>query len=106
MVELKPCPFCGGKARISFKDHRFYGQNYIGDKKLSYRVQVICNKCRSRGRPVFTDPMINPNPYLTKWGNTYSEDSPKCQSMTADFEPYVEQAIEAWNRRANDAEIH
>lgn len=102
MAELKPCPFCGGTGKVLFKDYRFYGQNCVGDKKISYRVQVVCNRCRSRGRPVITDAMINPNPYITKWGNNYHKDSLKCQYMTLDFEPYVDQAVEAWNRRANE----
>ena len=102
MDKLKPCPFCGGNGKVSFKDYRFFGQNYIGDRKVSYRVQVICNRCRSRGRPVITDAMINPKPYISKWGNTYSEDSLVCQSATNDFEPYVKQAIEAWNRRVGN----
>lgn len=101
-TELRPCPFCGGSGKVSFKDHRFHGQNHKGDKKISYRVQVICNRCKSRGAPIITTDMINPNPYITKWGNSYHEDSPKCQAMTADFERYVELAIEVWNRRAND----
>ena len=102
MNELKPCPFCGGKGKVSFKDYRFHGQNYKGDKKISYRVQVICNRCKSRGMAVLTVTMVNPNPYITKWGNQYNADAPKCQAMTADFEPYVELAIEAWNRRVNE----
>ena len=104
MAELKPCPFCGGAGKVSFKDHRFGGQNWRGDKKLSYRVQVICNKCKSRGRPVITDMHINPNPYISKWGNNYHASATKCQEQTNLFEPYVEKAIEAWNRRATDGE--
>lgn len=62
------CPWCGWNGKVSFKDHRFCGQNYRGSKKIVYRIQVICNKCRSRGKPIFTEPLINPNPYITKWG--------------------------------------
>lgn len=102
--ELKSCPFCGGKAKVSFKVYRFYGQNYRGDRKICYRVQVICNKCRSRGRPIITEPIINPNPYISKWGNSYSLDSTHCREQTELFEPYVNKAIEAWNRRAGDEE--
>ena len=102
MNELKKCPFCGGNGKVSFKDYRFIGRNYMGDMKIVYRVQVICNKCRSRGKPIITKGLINPNPYISKWGNTYSETSEACQKATAMFQPYVDEAIEAWNRRADD----
>ena len=61
--ELKPCPFCGGRGKVSFKDYKFIGKNYYGDKKISYRVQIICNKCKSRGKPIITGPLVNPHPY-------------------------------------------
>lgn len=100
MIELKPCPFCGGNGKVSFKDYRFGGMNYLGDRKVSYRVQVICNKCKSRGKPIITGMLLNPNPYLSEWGNNYYADSMKCKEQTALFRPFVEQAIAAWNRRA------
>lgn len=99
--ELKPCPFCGSKARISFKDYRFYGQNFRGDKKISYRVQVICNKCKSRGKPIITEPFINPCPYISIWGNCYGGGD-KGKAETERFKPYVESAINAWNRRVDN----
>ena len=103
MDKLKPCPFCGGEARLSFKDYAFYGQNYIGDKKKKYRVQVICNRCYSRGKPIVTGWLINPDPYasifvLGRKTNTFEQEEM--------FEPYVRRAIEAWNRRADDEQIH
>lgn len=99
-MDLKQCPFCGGKAKISFKDYRFYGFNGIGDKKNKYRIQVICNHCKSRGAPVVTDWLINPEPYITVWGNVKRYvDNEKCHAETERFRPYVEKAIEAWNRR-------
>ena len=98
MVELLPCPFCGCKARISFKDYLFYGKNFKGDRKVSYRVQVICNRCKSRGKPIITEPMINPYPYITEWGNCYGG-SDKAKAETERFRPYIEKAVEAWNTR-------
>ena len=99
--ELKSCPFCGGNGKVSFRDYRFIGKNEFGDKKLVYRVQIICNKCRSRGKPIFTEPIINPNPYLTKWGGFYVK-TEYTKKQTKIFAPYVNKAIEAWNRRAED----
>lgn len=93
------CPHCKGNGKVSFKDYRFVGQNFRGDKKLIYRVQVICNKCRSRGKPIFTKPLINPNPYLTKWGNSYSSWSDVCKEETEKFLSYVEAAVSEWNTR-------
>lgn len=98
--KLKPCPFCGGKARISFKDYRFDGWNSVAHFiAKSYRVQVICNKCKSRGKPIITKSMTNPLPYITEWGNCYGG-SDKAKAETERFRPYVEEAIKAWNTRA------
>lgn len=102
MAELKPCPFCGGKAKVLFKDHRFIGYNGLGDKKVSYRVQVICNKCRSRGKPVITGGLINPNPYSSVWGNSYFATSDYCKKQTNLFAEFVEAAIAAWNSRVGE----
>ena len=99
MSELKPCPFCGGKARISFLQTAFAGINGFGDKEIKYRVQIICNKCHSRGKPITTDWMINPYPWQSSWNQKYKKYD-KNQEETERFRPYVEQAIEAWNTRA------
>ena len=96
--ELLPCPHCRGNGKVSFKDHRFIGENIRGDKKLVYRVQVICNRCRSRGKPIFTEPMINPNPYITKWGNSYAN-TDVCKKETEAFKKHVQSAIGEWNTR-------
>ena len=98
--KLKKCPFCGGNGKISFKDYKFFGMNMLGEKKLKYKVQIICNKCHSRGKPVITDWLINPNPYMSKWGNCGDGLSPIGIEQTEMFRPYVEEAINGWNRRA------
>lgn len=98
--ELLPCAHCKGNGKVSFKDYRFIGKNFKGDRKIVYRVQIICNKCRSRGKPIFTEPLINPNPYITKWGNCYYKQSDVCADETKRFSIYVESAIREWNTRA------
>ena len=92
MAELKPCPFCGGKGRISFKDKYWGGWNGRGDHRKSYGVQVICKKCYSRGKPILTDWLINPNPYLTIYCGRYTEtdlENPVIKNATEMFKPYV-----------------
>lgn len=84
------CPFCGGRAKVSYKNCRFYGWNGLGQRKMKYRVQVICNKCRSRGKPIITDWLIDPNPYA----NT--------EKQIEMFKPYVEKAINSWNTRVKE----
>ena len=104
-TELKPCPFCGGKAKVSFRNHAYKGQNYFGDKELKYRVQVICNRCKSRGKPVFTNWLIAPNPWMSAWGNQGKATTPRMIKQTEMFKPYVEEVIEAWNRRAKNEQV-
>ena len=99
MEKLKLCPFCGGNGKVSFKDDRFGGRNGLGDKRIQYRVQIICNRCRSRGKPIITDWLINPNPYCSRWGNQGEVRTTRMELQTAMFEPYVQEAIKAWNRR-------
>lgn len=62
MDELKPCPFCGGKARLLVNDG----------------VRVICSKCYV-GTMILTDDVV--------------------RETNA-----VEMVVEAWNRRASDAD--
>lgn len=99
MADLKRCPFCGGKARLSFKDAEFIGMNYRGDRKVKYRLQVICNKCHSRGKPIKTDSLINPHPYVSLWSGRLLSVTDIVTEQTELFRPWAEEAIEAWNRR-------
>ena len=100
MPVIDPCPFCGGKAKLSFADVQFCGQNFAGDKKTRYRVQVICNRCHARGKPVKTDALINCNPLASDWGGRDYFPSAKIVRQTEMIRPWAEAAIEAWNRRA------
>lgn len=106
-ITLKSCPFCGGKARVSFKwngpeVHRNEPpagtidelgiEEWMNGHTLitfyNYRCQVICNHCHARGKPVFCNMVKGAAPYHDGANELY--------------EPYIESAIEAWNRRVED----
>lgn len=94
MEKLKPCPFCGGKARLTFKDLELKW-GYGIDRARKYRVQAICNRCYSRGRPVKTDFLLNCNPWHTDYAGCCYADARQTEMVR----PWAEKAIEAWNRR-------
>lgn len=98
MAELKPCPFCGGNGKVSYKGYRIGSWNGRSECRRKYRIQVICNKCRARGKPIITDWIVNYTPYMTVFWDAHS----RHKEATEAFAPYVAQAIEAWNRRADN----
>lgn len=62
--ELKPCPFCGGKALLRTRELYYYGRNDHGDKKVRQSVYCYCGKCKARSSPVvetIVKPLENPN---------------------------------------------
>ena len=73
MTELKPCPFCGGKANVNMKII----------SKNDFSIYVSCSKCRAR-----TDGYC---PTVTK-EECALESIEKCKAL----------AIEKWNRRVNE----
>lgn len=108
MEELKPCPFCGGKAKISFKrkyerlkiitppieimetdglDFWCNAHKYV--RVYYYSVKAICNKCHSRGKPI-TAVVENHTPYSSS------------KDAKIAYEPFIAKAIEVWNRRDDD----
>ena len=70
-VELKPCPFCGGKAVVKATTKR----------RIGFTIWCECNKCYAR-----TDGYIP---------NIEKEDT-----SLASIEECKNKAIERWNRRA------
>lgn len=100
MSDLKPCPFCGGEGKLSAKDHLFGGYNGMGQSRREYLIRVICNKCKSRGKPIATGWVntTNLNYKLNSKGICFygtHEDK-------ANVEKAIEKAIEAWNRRVDN----
>lgn len=87
MTELKPCPFCGGNAKISYCDMRLVGVNDFGNKRVRIGVKAICNRCKARG-PLFTGNVVDP---WTKEGKE-----------TEAYKFLVQQAEDTWNRRADN----
>lgn len=67
-AELKPCPFCGGEAKII----NYTNKEVSPHKNKTY---VECSKCNS-GTGVFTQKGVSIE--------------------------YIQEAIEAWNRRVDD----
>lgn len=57
--KLAACPFCGGSARMSRRQMRYYGTNYLGAKKIRLGVQAICCRCKARG-PLYAATVIVP----------------------------------------------
>lgn len=78
-VELKPCPFCGGKAKIRTRQQKFYGQNYEGVKKIRRSAYAACNRCHAHGG-------------LYTW-ISYDD------SLREEYPVAYEAAAELWNRR-------
>lgn len=78
--ELKPCPFCGGKAYTKVVSRDYLPTGY------SIGVELCCKKCDfyMRGQTVFeVDEFMNVK--IVSGG--------------------VQHMIENWNRRANDGKI-
>ena len=82
MTELEPCPFCGGKAKVSVRQMAFYGQNCFGSKKIKFGAQAICNRCYARGP-------------LMRMTSTTADTAIAIAFLT-------ESATEAWNWRTKD----
>lgn len=103
---LLPCPHCRGKAKVTARQKGFHGQNYQGNKKLSWWVYIKCNKCHARSKPIKTEPikLYAENShvsegcfYSTDWHLGVGRGVPVANRI---FGPYVKEAIREWNTRA------
>ncbi len=80
----RPCPFCHENAKVSYRQYEFGGWNGRGERRIKYKIQVICNKCHARGSPVTTDWIINP-----KDPRRYPDQ----------YEDYAREAVKKWDYR-------
>jgi hypothetical protein len=87
-LSIDPCPFCGGKCRLTVRDVKFK-RNSLGEGFRKYRIRVICNRCNTTGSPVTTE-FTNLNPYPVR-----------DMAEIPFFRYYANRAIEAWHRRYN-----
>lgn len=95
MSDIRRCPFCGGKASVNARQSGFHGENFDGNKKISWTLYVMCNRCKARGKPIKTKPILYDGYCGTFWN--YKRGSKR--SADEEFKPYEEKAIEAWNKR-------
>jgi len=75
MDELKPCPFCGGEAKL-LTDCDGGGGRF--DEKITYFFWCVCKKCGAKGK-------VHKNIYFN--------------------ERMKNAAINSWNRRAGEKDV-
>lgn len=87
--ELKPCPFCGGKAILNHTDLHLHGHNshesIIG--LYSSTWQVECGNCGIK---------------KTSWISYYNFTNQGTLELAKNEIDGREKAIESWNRRVNN----
>lgn len=103
---LIPCACCNGKGKIMARQHSFHGQNFAGNKKLSWQIYIKCTRCHARSTPQKTEPIKlcsdtgwiqSGNFYATEWWRGKGKG---LKAANEAFAKYVHKAIEAWNTRA------
>lgn len=82
MIELKPCPFCGGKATVQGKHTEIYDA-WANHPVLRAKYRVGCEKCGI---------------YFWQWHEIQLTDG-----QPAVIKNGYGEAVEAWNRRADNA---
>lgn len=87
--KLKPCPFCGGEARIM---PRFIYKKITNSEapiEYHYRIYALCQNCHAMSYPI--DAVVN----------QYTPHDTTDEAQSA-YEPFMARVIEAWNRRVTD----
>ena len=75
MVELKKCPFCGGEARLSIKTDGRWGRVWY----------VRCSKCNARADGYYEPTELS-----------------ECAKPHEKIAETIDNAVELWNKRADD----
>ena len=93
-IELKPCPFCGGKNITILSKRTNVWRNAFGDR-FEYRIySARCIRCHSRGASVGGRCSHAERIVKIYGGETHVQS----------YKYYHDKAAEAWNRRAQDEE--
>ena len=77
MIELKPCPFCGGEAKLRVSHHGDFTGIHV---EMITCIDVCCKNCNAKSK--------------MKYANVHN----------ISYETADKEAIEAWNRRVDDDE--
>ena len=86
MIELKPCPFCGGEADVWSNENEMVNYRAFGYGARGYatRYKCYCKRCGATGQTVQVEKGCEFNTFWQKDTKT--------------------KAIEVWNRRCNDGQ--
>ena len=94
MAELKPCPFCGSKKLKTERKSKRVG-HAGADYMVEYHTfSVRCNMCHGRGGTVGGKVILG---FYARYGYEF-----KYPDWATHDELLKQEAIEAWNRRAED----
>lgn len=95
-LNLRKCPFCGSKKLKIQGTRRKIGATGTDEPVVRETYSVRCNVCHARGEAV------GGKVILTRLRLRESE----LPNWASSRESLKEKAIEAWNRRASDEQIH
>ena len=96
MAELKPCPFCGWRPELIDNSGEYYYRNNVSQKP--WRTLLRSEKLPNGGRRAMTNFYVF---QVNDWQVYCSTKGCFARNLAKHFHS-KEEAIEAWNRRAED----